>query len=121
MVDDTSLVGNETLEELLFDPIVWLVMKSDRVTKQEVSEILRSASRKLASEPESANQRRGAYRPGVGIMLVNPRNEVFVGRRNDVEGEAWRCPKAESTRAKAHKKLRSVSLRKKSGPTMQTS
>ena len=97
MVDDSSLIGNETLEELLADPIVWLVMKSDRVTKQEVSEILRSASRKLASDPEpalqhGANQRRGAYRPGVGIMLLNPRNEVFVGCRNDVEGEAWQMP-----------------------------
>lgn len=40
MVDDGCLSGNVTLEELFADPIVWLVMKSDRVTKQEISEIL---------------------------------------------------------------------------------
>jgi putative (di)nucleoside polyphosphate hydrolase len=32
------------------------------------------------------------YRPGVGIMLLNARGEVFVARRNDVPGEAWQMP-----------------------------
>jgi putative (di)nucleoside polyphosphate hydrolase len=32
------------------------------------------------------------YRPGVGIMLVNARGEVFVARRADLLGEAWQMP-----------------------------
>ena len=33
-----------------------------------------------------------AYRPGVGIMLLNPRGEVSVARRVDLPGEAWQMP-----------------------------
>lgn len=32
------------------------------------------------------------YRPGVGIMLLNAQNEVFVGRRVDTRSEAWQMP-----------------------------
>ena len=32
------------------------------------------------------------YRPCVGIMLINPKGEVFVGRRIDREAEAWQMP-----------------------------
>ncbi len=32
------------------------------------------------------------YRPGVGIMLVNPHNLVFVARRIDMVSEAWQMP-----------------------------
>lgn len=33
-----------------------------------------------------------AYRPGVGIMLVNTANLVFVGQRIDMRVEAWQMP-----------------------------
>lgn len=33
-----------------------------------------------------------AYRPGVGIMLVNARGNVFVGQRFDAMVEAWQMP-----------------------------
>jgi len=32
------------------------------------------------------------YRPNVGIMLVNARNEVFVGQRLDRFTDAWQMP-----------------------------
>ena len=32
------------------------------------------------------------YRPGVGIMLLNPRSEVFVGQRLDNPADAWQMP-----------------------------
>jgi putative (di)nucleoside polyphosphate hydrolase len=32
------------------------------------------------------------YRPCVGIMLINPKGEVFVGRRIDREAESWQMP-----------------------------
>lgn len=35
---------------------------------------------------------RDDYRPGVGIVLLNQRGEVFVGRRADLRDEAWQMP-----------------------------
>jgi putative (di)nucleoside polyphosphate hydrolase len=32
------------------------------------------------------------YRPGVGIMLLNPQSEVFVGQRIDNPADAWQMP-----------------------------
>lgn len=32
------------------------------------------------------------YRPGVGIMLINEKRRVFVGRRNDMDGDHWQMP-----------------------------
>jgi putative (di)nucleoside polyphosphate hydrolase len=32
------------------------------------------------------------YRPGVGIMLLNPDNRVFVAKRIDMISEAWQMP-----------------------------
>lgn len=32
------------------------------------------------------------YRPGVGIMLLNPDNRVFVAKRIDMTSEAWQMP-----------------------------
>jgi putative (di)nucleoside polyphosphate hydrolase len=34
----------------------------------------------------------GAYRQGVGIMLLDERRLVFVGRRIDQKGNAWQMP-----------------------------
>ncbi|MEC8845957.1 MAG: NUDIX domain-containing protein, partial [Pseudomonadota bacterium] len=33
-----------------------------------------------------------AYRPCVGVMLINPRGGVFVGNRRDTAGNAWQMP-----------------------------
>jgi putative (di)nucleoside polyphosphate hydrolase len=51
------------------------------------------------------------YRSGVGIMLLNNRNEVFVGRRIDVAKDAWQMPQGgiepgESPRDAALRELR---------------
>ena len=32
------------------------------------------------------------YRPGVGVMLVNAQNRIFVGQRFDATVEAWQMP-----------------------------
>lgn len=32
------------------------------------------------------------YRPGVGVMLVNAANDVFVAKRIDMTSEAWQMP-----------------------------
>jgi putative (di)nucleoside polyphosphate hydrolase len=39
-----------------------------------------------------AAARAQGYRPGVGVMLLNSDNRVFVGRRIDVGGENWQMP-----------------------------
>jgi putative (di)nucleoside polyphosphate hydrolase len=51
------------------------------------------------------------YRKGVGIMLVNERNLVFVGRRADTPGDAWQMPQGgiddgETPRAAALRELK---------------
>jgi putative (di)nucleoside polyphosphate hydrolase len=40
----------------------------------------------------AADPSRLPFRPGVGIMLLNPRNLVFVARRIDMPSEAWQMP-----------------------------
>jgi len=32
------------------------------------------------------------YRPCVGLMLIKPTGEVFVGQRNDRDSDAWQMP-----------------------------
>ena len=32
------------------------------------------------------------YRPCVGIFLLNPQGQVFVGARNDIPGDHWQMP-----------------------------
>ncbi len=51
-----------------------------------------------------------AYRPGVGVMLLNPQGKVFVARRADLPGEAWQMPqggieRGEDPRAAARREL----------------
>ena len=41
---------------------------------------------------ELAAMRAQGYRPGVGIMLLDPQNRVFVGRRVDMAGDNWQMP-----------------------------
>lgn len=40
---------------------------------------------------DSAGQNK-AYRPCVGIMLLNSEGQVFVGNRADVDGDHWQMP-----------------------------
>lgn len=60
----------------------------------------------MSADP--ANPRR--YRAGVGIMLLDRRNQVFVGRRIDTPGDAWQMPQGgidpgEAPRAAAAREL----------------
>lgn len=60
---------------------------------------------------DKTQHRAAQYRPGVGIMLLNRRGEVFVARRADIPGEAWQMPQGgidegEEPRAAAFRELR---------------
>jgi putative (di)nucleoside polyphosphate hydrolase len=87
-----------SLEEMLSDPIVWMVMKSDGVEEHELRSLLKRVAADLvvegASTPrvETVAEPCGGYRRGVGIMLLNHQNEVFVGQRADAQGDAWQMP-----------------------------
>ncbi len=85
-----------SLEELLADPIVWMVMQSDGVSELELRNLLKRVATDLAAggvqTVDSANDLNSAYRRGVGIMLLNRENQVFVGRRADIESDAWQMP-----------------------------
>ncbi len=90
-----------TLDTFLRDPLIRAVMKADRVDEAEVRSLFHAirgrrapsdAERKAA---EAAAIRYGLdahYRPGVGIMLFDPRGHVFVGRRIGNARRAWQMP-----------------------------
>lgn len=87
-----------SLEEMLTDPLVWAVMKSDGVDEQELRNLLKRVAADLAagSAPVSSTETEADpssdYRRGVGIMLLSTKGEVFVGRRADTQGDAWQMP-----------------------------
>jgi len=87
-----------SLEEMLADPIVWMVMRSDGVQEHELRALLKRVALDLApreptmSPEKPATTPNGSYRRGVGIMLLNDRNEVLVGQRVDTQGGAWQMP-----------------------------
>jgi putative (di)nucleoside polyphosphate hydrolase len=90
------------LDELIADPVVQMTLKADGIAEQEFRELLRAAGWRMASRrsgrlPPGSVTADGAsvateYRRGVGIMLLDRDGNVFVGRRIDVEAEAWQMP-----------------------------
>src|SRR5260221_9531878 len=66
-------------------------------------------SRQVSDSPEAA--RAQGYRPGVGVMLLDAQNGVWVGRRIDMAGDNWQMPqggidRGESPRAAALRELK---------------
>jgi putative (di)nucleoside polyphosphate hydrolase len=116
MRDKTSKPDQPSLEEMLGDPIIWMVMKSDRVEEHEIRNLLERVAANLAaggtgmSDTESIDSS-NEYRRGVGIMLLNDQNQVLVGRRADAQDEAWQMPQGgiddnEEPRDAAYRELR---------------
>lgn len=106
-----------TLDELLAEPVVLLMMKADRVGEAEIRELFGGTlaqqrqvpSSKTAAIPARADDDR--YRRGVGIILLNTENEVFVGRRLNAGADAWQMPQggieeAEDPRNAAFRELK---------------
>jgi putative (di)nucleoside polyphosphate hydrolase len=88
-----------TLTMLLAEPEIQMLMRADRVNAQDLIAELNTISaqlRKNASLSQQTADRLGRndadYRSGIGVMLLNRQGQVFVARRNDVEGEAWQMP-----------------------------
>jgi mutator protein MutT len=83
---------------LLGEPEIRLLMRADGVDEREMLEmfdVIRVQLRINSETAEMSQQQEPStddYRPGVGIMLLNDRGEVFIGRRADVPHEAWQMP-----------------------------
>jgi len=121
MKNKKNVAETSPLAELLADPMVWRVMDAYRVDRRQLAEMLREMGKKLARRSrdptgETTSQTPVSevdlhYRPGVGIMLLNSRNEVFVGRRIDALGPAWQMPQGgvevgEDARAAAFREMK---------------
>jgi putative (di)nucleoside polyphosphate hydrolase len=84
---------------LLGEPAVRLLMRADDGDEPELMAMLDAVSAQLRagpadskSEPSRSAAEEALYRAGVGIVLLNERSEVFVGRRADVPADAWQMP-----------------------------
>jgi putative (di)nucleoside polyphosphate hydrolase len=85
-----SKPAEPALAMLLGEPEVRLLMRADNADERELIALLDAVSVQLRSKSIAASE--SAYRTGVGIMLLNPRHEVFVGRRADTQADAWQMP-----------------------------
>jgi 8-oxo-dGTP pyrophosphatase MutT (NUDIX family) len=98
MRDRHSRLPQPSLEEMLADPIIWTVMKSDGVDQNELRNLLKRVAMDLAGgaaptvSAEPGVEPSADYRCGVGIMLLNHGHQVFVGQRIDSQGVAWQMP-----------------------------
>ena len=103
--------------ELINDPIVQMLMRADNVSADELTALIRAVGSKLrtsrldAQEELSVAQVPHGYRPGVGIMVLNRNNRVFVGRRCQPKGSTWQMPQGgikpgENPRAAAFRELK---------------
>ena len=106
---------------LLAEPEIRLLMQADHVDERELLEMLSCVRVQLRKNSNSGGDPAPSlsdrnvddfrYRPGVGIVLLNSKGEVFVGRRIDLEEEAWQMPQGginegENARQAAFRELR---------------
>jgi putative (di)nucleoside polyphosphate hydrolase len=103
MAGSSKVTSHDHLGDLLADPLIQLVMKADNVDARDIEALYgqmhrngnRGGRGRLAgSELGSVAIRPDEdinYRSGVGVMLLNSRNQIFVGRRLGSD-DAWQMP-----------------------------
>jgi putative (di)nucleoside polyphosphate hydrolase len=74
---------------LLSDPEIRLLMHADEVDESQLRSMINAVSVQLRASRATLDAN---YRSGVGIMLLNNRNQIFVGRRIDIKQDAWQMP-----------------------------
>ncbi len=110
-----------SIDELLSDPLIHLVMRADHVSREDLRKLLILAAAQIERSVEGSASHEAKveiaptpeidrYRPGVGIMLLNQKNEVLVGLRVGSEA-AWQMPQGginegEQPRAAAFRELK---------------
>jgi putative (di)nucleoside polyphosphate hydrolase len=111
---------------LLADPEIRLLMHADNVDEGALLNMLKGVSVQLRNASGQPKDRGGGrqrirnadpekYRRGVGIMLINTRNEIFIARRNDVSGEAWQMPQGGIDRGETPQKAAFRELKEEIG------
>jgi putative (di)nucleoside polyphosphate hydrolase len=98
-------VAEPDLVMLLAEPEVRLLMHADHVDERKLRAMLDAVAVQLRTHRNESGTAQGGskatdangiagvnYRPGVGIVLINQKSEVFVGRRADVKEDAWQMP-----------------------------
>ena len=48
--------------------------------------------------------RKISYRIGVGIVLINNKKKIFVGKRIDVKNESWQMPQGGINKGESYEK-----------------
>jgi putative (di)nucleoside polyphosphate hydrolase len=67
-------------------------MRADGVDELELRKMLDAISVQLRDNSHQTHSEGVQYRSGVGIILLNTKNEIFVGRRSDLLEAAWQMP-----------------------------
>jgi putative (di)nucleoside polyphosphate hydrolase len=89
------------LGTLLSEPLTHLIMRADGVDQEGLMTVLNAMAEKLKNskgkralprDTDPSRIDRTKFRRGIGIILLNSRNEIFVGRRSDMKGNAWQLP-----------------------------
>jgi len=109
------------VERLLDDPLIGLVMRADRVDRNEARALFHLVALSIEIHSGVSNEsQEGAmtvssaetpgFRQGVGIVLLNSSGRIFVGERIDTPG-AWQMPQGgidegEASQAAALRELR---------------
>lgn len=110
---------HKSLNELLRDPLIRLVMRADKVDARRLARLIRQVEMSRGAHHDGGDRGmtitlkpidQPRYRSGVGIMLLNHQNEILVGRRIRLE-DAWQMPQGgiepgEEPRAAALRELR---------------
>lgn len=96
----SSKCSSGPLDELLEDPLIRLVMQADKVEASQIRALVDNLGQKrqLATSLESKaarisiqSEETECYRSGIGIMLLNQKKEILLGRRLGEE-DAWQMP-----------------------------
>ncbi len=93
MNESSSASLPAVLHDLIGDPIVQLLMKADNVTVSDLAALFGA----VGLQPKGSRMSQDVgdlpdYRPGVGMMLLNRNNRVFVGHRRKTKGSPWQMP-----------------------------
>ncbi len=96
-----------SIDNLLRDPLIRLVMTADRVSTEDLCDLLQDVAQRRRIPPAdredaipgviSITSGAGRYRPSVGMILLNREGRIFVGRRIDIAANgapdcAWQMP-----------------------------
>ena len=96
-----------SINNLLRDPLIRLVMTADRVSSEHLCDLLQDVAQRRRIPPTdrenaipgviSITPGAGRYRPSVGMILINREGRIFVGRKIDIAANGaldrvWQMP-----------------------------